>query len=147
MLKIHHSRSVDAPKEVVWKIIANTAEYPEWNDFVVACDSSFEVGAAIKMRVNLLPFWQMNQKETIFQHIPEQLLEYGVKLPFGFLSSSRKHILVESTSRTSNYDSLFVLSGFLAPVVKILLGRQLEQGFAKMTDGIVARAQKLSASG
>jgi len=136
------SEQIAAPKDTVWEVISDTSKYPEWNTFVVKCESSFEVGSPIKMRVRVLPFFAMPQKETILQNQPGDFLEYGINVP-GLLKSSRQHRLTVINDNLTRYDSVFMLKGILAPVVGFLLGNQLKRGFNDMTRGVVDRALSL----
>lgn len=145
MFQILLTEEIKAPKSIVWDVIANTKEYPIWNKFVVACESSFKVGSPIKMHVRVLPFFAMPQKETIFQYKEGELIEYGMKLPFGLLSSSRKHILSELDESTTKYESVFELQGLLSSLVGVLLGSQLRRGFGDMSSGIASRSLKVKA--
>lgn len=145
MFQILLTEEIKAPKDIVWDVIANTKEYPIWNKFVVACESSFQVGSPIKMQVRVLPFFAMPQKETIFQYKEGELIEYGMKLPFGLLSSSRKHILSELDESTTKYESVFELQGLLSSLVGVLLGSQLRRGFGDMSSGIASRSLKVKA--
>ncbi len=145
MFQIILQEEIPVPKHVVWDVICNTDDYPIWNAFVVACDSTFEVGAPIVMQVKVLPFIAMRQKETILQNIPGELLEYGIKMPFGILASSRQHILTSIDENTTRYESVFILKGALSSTVSGLLGSQLKRGFNDMTNGIAMRAKKIHA--
>jgi hypothetical protein len=145
MMQIILEEKIPVPRNVVWDVICNTRDYPSWNKFVVACHSSFEVGTPIVMSVKVLPFIAMRQKESIRQNIKGELLEYGIKIPLGILSSSRQHILTSIDANTTKYESVFILNGALAPIVDILLGHQLKRGFSDMTNGIVIQAKKLNA--
>ena len=146
MCEITFSETISAPPHVVWGVIVNADDYPEWNTFVVACNSSFEVGSPITMKVRVLPFIAMPQKETVRQNREGEFLEYGIKIPFGMLASSRQHRLSAMDEGTTRYESVFVLSGWLAPVVRVLLGAQLRRGFADMTAGVVSRSQAVHAA-
>jgi len=136
-------KEISATKEEVWEVITDTSSYPQWNKFVVACESTLEVGTPIVMKVRVLPSFPMKQKETVFAHHPGKLLEYGINIPLGLLSSSRKHVLTTIDATHTRYESIFVLKGLLAPIVKLLLGKNLQRGFSDMTNGIVERAQDI----
>jgi hypothetical protein len=140
MFQIRQSEKIKSPQKVVWDVITHTEDYPDWNKFVVACDSTFEVGSAIKMKVRVLPFITLPQNETIFQNEEGTFLEYGIKIPGGILSSSRQHILTATGLNTTLYESVFILKGFLAPLVGYLLGSQLQRGFSDMTHGVAKRS-------
>lgn len=146
MFQIILTENIPAPRNTVWDVICNTDDYPNWNPFVVACHSSFAVGSPIVMKVKVLPFMAMQQTESVRQNRPGELLEYGIKLPLGLLTSSRQHILTSIDSNTTQYESVFILEGILSPIVSALLGNQLKRGFSDMTRGIVMQSKKLSAN-
>ena len=145
MFQIHLTEQIKAPKDIVWDVISGLDDYPSWNKFVVTCRSTLEVGSEIEMKVKLFSFMEITQKETILANDDSGFLEYGINMPSGMLSSSRKHILTETGTNSTNYESIFVLKGRLSPVVGFLVGSQLKRGFSDMTSGIAERAQDIYA--
>lgn len=144
MFKIILKEKIDAPKEIVWNVITDIKDYPNWNQFIRECDTTFQVGSPINMKVQLLPSLSIWQKETIWRFEEGKLIDYGIKYSFGLLSSSRQHILTAIDKQITRYESLFILKGLLAPIVKVILGRQLKKGFESMTTGIMQQSlQKL----
>ena len=139
--EIDESLEIAAPAERIWQVITDLPRYGEWNPFVVACRSSLRVGEPIHMRVRILPFLVQPQRETIFEHVPGRRLCYGIAVPLGALASRRCHELEARADGTARYRSHFVLKGWLAPLVRALLGRRLERGFRAMTAAIRARAE------
>ena len=142
MLKIIFTEEIKAPKSIVWELITKTKDYPLWNEFIRECHTTFQVGTPITMKVQLFPFLAIWQKETIWQFEKGKLIDYGIKYPLGLLSSSRKHVLIELGKQTTRYESIFILKGTLAPIVQLFLGKQLRQGFHKMTKGILIESNK-----
>jgi len=143
-LVIEHTLEIAAPAATVWAVISDLASYPAWNPFVVACASTLEPGTPIAMRVRVFPFFAQPQRERIFEHVPGRRLSYGIPMrPFGALASSRSHTVEASAADCTRYVSHFELSGWLAPVVSLLLGGRLGHGFAAMSDAIKARAEAL----
>lgn len=141
---IEHAHEIDAPAERVWQVICDFDRYSEWNPFVVACRSSLEVGAPIEMRVRVFPFFAQPQREQVFVHEPGRRLCYGLpRQPLGALASRRCHELEPLSAARSRYVSRFELSGWLAPVVRGLLGARLRAGFAAMSAAIRTRAETL----
>jgi hypothetical protein len=145
MFQIHLTEEIEAPRNIVWGVISDLDDYPSWNKFVVNCISTLEVGSAIDMKVMLFPFMAISQKETILANDQGEFLEYGINMPLGMLFSSRKHILTETGTNSTNYKSVFVLRGWLSPVMGFLIGSQLRRGFRDMTWGIAERAQDIYA--
>jgi uncharacterized protein YndB with AHSA1/START domain len=145
-MRIEHVLEIDAPAETVWRVITDLDRYPEWNPFVVSCRSSLVVGEPIDMRVRVLPVFAQPQRETILEHEPGRRLCYGVpRHPTGALESRRCHHVEALGPARSRYTSRFELSGWLAPVVRVLLGRRLALGFTAMSEGIQGRARSLKA--
>ncbi|HVH18202.1 MAG TPA: SRPBCC domain-containing protein [Myxococcota bacterium] len=141
---IEHVLEIDAPAERVWQVIADLDRYAEWNRFVVSCRSSLEVGAPIDMRVRVFPFFAQPQRETIFEHEPGRRLCYGLPAhASGALESRRCHEVEALGPARARYVSRFQLSGWLAPVIRLLLGRRLAAGFTAMSDGIQRRAESM----
>lgn len=144
MLTITFTREIQAPRQVVWNVITDTASYAQWNPFVTACESSFAIGSPIVMKVRLLPSLTITQKETIQQHRPGEFLAYGINIPPSILSSTRQQILTAIDENTTRYESVFILQGLLSSLVSLMLKKHLTKGFNEMTDGLVARANSLA---
>ena len=143
-MRLVHTIEIAAPAERVWQVIVDLDRYPEWNPFVVACRSSLRVGDPIDMRVRVLPFFAQPQRETILEHEPGRLLCYGLpKRGPGALFSRRCHEVDAQGHARSRYVSRFELDGWLAPVVRTLLGRRLAAGFAAMSAAIGKRAEEV----
>lgn len=145
---IEHALEIDAPAQRVWQVICDLDRYPEWNPFVVACRSSLVVGEAIDMRVRVFPFFAQPQRERILEHVPGRRLCYGLPpRASGALASRRCHEILPLGPARSRYVSRFELSGWLAPLVRLLLGARLRAGFAAMSAAVKARAEALCAAG
>ena len=143
-LVIEHDLAVAAPAERVWSVVCDLARYPEWNPFVVSCASTLAVGDPIFMRVRLVGFAQP-QREQILEHDPGRRLCYGLAPSrFGALMSRRSHEVVALDPTHTRYVSHFALSGWLSPLVALLLGRRLRAGFTAMSTAIQARAEGLA---
>jgi hypothetical protein len=143
-LVIEHSLQVGAPAEQVWAVLNDLDRYPEWNPFVVSCTSTLAVGDPVSMRVRVFPWWAGRQRERILEHEPGHRLCYGLTgLPFEALASLRCHDVHALTPDSSRYVSRFELTGRLAPVVSLLLGRRLSVGFTSMSHAVKARAEAL----
>jgi hypothetical protein len=139
---IDHVLEIRAPAGRVWAVIADLDAYPAWNPFVVACRSTLAVGAPIWMRVRIFGPFAQPQRETIFEHVAGRRLCYGLaSLPFGALASRRCHELEPLGPDRTHYRSHFELRGWLAPLVRTLLGPRLERGFGAMSAALAARAE------
>jgi len=145
--RIDHTHEVAAPAEVVWEVITDLPRYGEWNPFVVAASSSLEVGAPIDMRVRVLSFMTQSQRETISHMEPGRSYCYGLaRGRVAALYSERCHVVTPTGPGRCRYESRFLLSGWLSPLVAGLLGRSLRRGFTAMSAAVGRRAESLAAS-
>ena len=141
-MKIEFIREIEAPKDVVWSVIADFAAYAEWNPFVVACSSELRVGAPMAMTVRLGDR-QREQVEFVSRVVEGELFEYRMKPVGPFLHSYRQHEVASQADGRTRYRSTFELNGWLAPLVGAILSGPLHDGFKGMTDSLVSRSEQL----
>jgi uncharacterized protein YndB with AHSA1/START domain len=141
-MKIEFIREIEAPKDVVWSVIADFAAYAEWNPFVVACSSELRVGAPMAMTVRLGDR-QREQVEFVSRVVEGELFEYRMKPVGPFLHSYRQHEVASQADGRTLYRSTFELNGWLAPLVGAILSGPLHDGFIGMTDSLVSRSEQL----
>jgi len=145
MIEIDEMLEVRAPAPLVWEVVTDLDRYGEWNPFVVACRSSLREGETIDMQVQLFPTFVQRQKETVLEHVAGQRLAYGVAgMPLGALRSRRVHEVTAAGPDATRYRSHFRLEGWLAPVVRLVLGSRLEGGFRAMSRALASRAELLA---
>jgi uncharacterized protein YndB with AHSA1/START domain len=141
-MKIEFIREIEAPKDVVWSVIADFAAYAEWNPFVVACSSELRVGAPMAMTVRLGDR-QREQVEFVSRVVEGELFEYRMKPVGPLLHSYRQHEVASQADGRTLYRSTFELNGWLAPLVGAILSGPLHDGFKGMTDSLVSRSEQL----
>lgn len=133
---------IEAPADAVWKVLTDFGQYRQWNPFVLECRSSLKPGEPILMDVALVGTQKV--EEVIESCTPGASFAYHMKpYPLGALSSRRSHEIVALGPSRARYRSYFHLEGWLMPVVRALMGRRLEQGFAGMTAGVKQRAEQV----
>lgn len=140
---IDETRDIDAPAEIVWEVITDLSRYGEWNPFVSHCSSTLTPGDPIDMTVHLMAKPQQ-QREWVHDYREGHGFSYRTKpVPGGTLASDRSHDITPLGDERCRYSSHFELRGWMAPLLRALLGRRLRAGFGGMTDGVVARAESL----
>ena len=145
MIEIDESFEVRASTEVLWQVITDFDRYPEWNPFVVSCESSLRKGEPIVMKVQLFKAFAQPQREEILEVVPGSSLRYGLPQgALGALTSCRSHELTALDTHLSRYRSHFELRGWAAGLTDLLMGRALRRGFHAMSEALVLRAESLA---
>lgn len=143
MFVIEKVVQIKAPAAVVWEVISDLAQYPQWNPFCIECHSTLQPGDPIDMKVKLMAKPQL-QREWVQEYVEGKRFAYAMKpAPLGALSSLRSHDVEAIDASHTRYRSYFQLHGWLKPLVLGLLRSRLEIGFAGMTAGIQRRAEEL----
>jgi hypothetical protein len=143
-LVIEHVLDIDAPAAVVWEVLTDLPRYGEWNPFVIECRSTLVPGDAIDLRVKLRTKPQ-NQREWMTEMVAGKRFAYRMKpFPLGALSSRRSHQLEDLGGGRTRYRSHMELAGWLMPLVRALLGPNLEHGFSSMSAAVRSRSEHLA---
>lgn len=135
---------IAATPEAVWQVMTDFDRYGEWNPFAVRCATSLVPGDPIDMSVQfILPGRRpLRQREWIRTHTPGREFSYSMKpVAFGALRSLRTQSVTPLAGGRARYTSRFELSGWLHPVVRLLLGVRLQKGFHAMTAALVKRVE------
>ena len=144
MLKLVYDHHITAPADIVWEVTTGFSDYGAWNSFTPACDAELRPGAPITMTVKL-GRRVIRQTESVSEVVPPSLFEYRMK-PLGpFLRSYRQHRITAAGPKETQYQSVFVLYGWLSPIVGWLMAKDLKAGFERMSRELKKRAESVAA--
>ncbi|GAB2638376.1 SRPBCC domain-containing protein [Nocardia goodfellowii] len=136
---------IDAPADVVWRVLTDFDHYGDWNPFCLEAKTSLIPGEPIDMLVQLGPK-RLRQREYVRSHTAGREFSYTMKpVPPNALHSLRSHTVTAVTPDRTRYESHFELNGWLNPVVRAVLGKHLRNGFEGMTAAVQRRAESLHA--
>ena len=134
---------IDAPSERVWRVLTDFERYPEWNPFVPHVEARLEMGAAVRMRVNLVGSFELPQTEFITTLDPGRRICWTMNwLPAWLLCATRCQWL-EPLSTGTRYVSTDTLTGLLAPLVVRVFGASMQRGFERTCRALKSRAETL----
>jgi hypothetical protein len=86
----------------------------------------------------------IRQTESVSEVVPKSLFEYRMK-PLGpFLRSYRQHRITATGPNDTQYQSVFVLYGWLSPIVGALMAKDLRAGFERMSRELKKRAESVA---
>jgi hypothetical protein len=144
--EIDRELEIEAPASVAWKVLTDVQAYGQWNPFVPECRSTLRPGDPIEMRVRLGKRTS-TQVEQMLTFEEGRGFSYRMRpLALGALSSLRVQRIEAVDDRRCRYHSHFELRGWLMPLVRALLGRDLVAGFDGMSQGLKRRSEQLWAS-
>ena len=147
---------IDAPLELVWAVMLDTASYAEWNPFVerVETPSPAAVGNPIVLHVR----WSNGRTNrsteritalelpTTSGDVTTATLSYafeGLPARLGLVRSVRHQRLTQRPGGPTTYETVGEFSGPLLPLAG---PARIADGFARHAAGLKARAESLAAS-
>jgi len=145
---------VDAPLDVVWQVMLDTAAYGEWNPFVyrVECPSPARVGDPITLHVRWANGRTTSSPERITAIEPPHddgagraaMLAYayeGLPDKLGLVHSVRYQRLTQAPGGPTVYDTVQDLTG---PMVRFAGPARIVDGFERHAEGLKQRAEHLA---
>jgi uncharacterized protein YndB with AHSA1/START domain len=148
--------TIDAPIDVVWAVMLDTAAYGDWNPFVhrVDCDSAPVVGVPVRLHVRWANGRTACSPERITAVEPPHvadgvasaLLSYayeGVPHRLGLVHSVRHQRLTQEPDGPTVYETVQELTG---PLVRLAGPERITDGFQRHAAGLRTRAEALAQS-
>ncbi|WP_067442061.1 SRPBCC domain-containing protein [Nocardioides jensenii] len=148
------SVEIDAPLDVVWRVMLDTASYPEWNPFVVRADCAEpRVGQPIVLHVRWANGKGTRSPERISVLEPPRTdregttratLAYvfeGWPAKLGLVKGTRLQRLTQRPGGPTTYDTV---EQFTGPMVKYAGPGRVADGFRRHAQGLKERAESLA---
>jgi hypothetical protein len=139
---------IDASAAQVWTVLVDLAHYSDWNSFVYSMKSGLKVGDTLTMKVRMRPRWGWNVVtiEEVTQVERQRRLGWRTLSPSWLLQGERFQTLEPIDANHTRYYTSEAFSGILAPLLKLLLGQDLQRGFESVARDLKQRVETLSAS-
>ena len=138
---------INAPASLVWEILLDMPKYGDWNPFCVECESTLEMGAAVKMKlksyVNCEPEFFENT-EYICAFEPEKQISWALPHYDAWPYPARRDQYIEATGPNScKYYSTDEFRGPNGIHVMRFAGPWVKQAFDETAHALKAHAEKL----
>lgn len=137
---------IGAPASVVWQILTDLDRYGEWNPFCVKCESTLEVGAAVKMSLAdyANPGRLFPNVEYICAFEPERLLSWEKKFDPAWPYPARRDQIIQSLSPDRcRYVSTDAFTGEYGIHVMRFAGPWIERAFNDTARALKHRAEAM----
>lgn len=134
---------IDAPVELVWRILTETEKYGEWNPFTPQVQTDFQIGSPAHLRVRM-GLTTVKMTETVCAFEEPRLIAWTKT--FGarwFLVAVRRQVLEPVDDTHCTYRNTDQLTGLLAPVVLLLNGNYMRRGFTDVGEGLKRYAEAM----
>lgn len=136
------SVEIEAPVEVVWRVLTDFAAYGEWNRFTPSVECSGVPGSPVVLEVCFPGAKPRRQVEVLNVFEAPRRLAWGMHLLAApVLVANRYQLLEPLGPARTRYTSTDYLSGLLAPVVRRLYEEPMRAGFALAAAGLKERIE------
>ena len=138
------SAEIEAPRELVWKVLSDFSTYPQWNPFTPNIGGELAVGRPVVLDVRFAGKKPKKQTEWVNQVVPGERICWGIR--YGsrkLLAANRLQELTELGPERTRYFTVDRFSGLLVPVVFALYGRLIQVGFDGVATGLKRHCEAL----
>lgn len=133
---------IDAPAAEVWKELANTSAYPEWNPFVRSISGELEVGEKLQVTVGADDSTQMDFTPDVLVASENEELRWVGRLGFkGIFDGEHYFILKETDQGTTVLHHGETFTGLLGYPLLALIREDTQNGFLAMNEALKSRAE------
>ena len=133
---------IDAPAERIFDILTDLKSYPEWNPFTPRVESTLRPGDPVHLFVRLRGKRLSHWVEYVSRNQRPTHLCWGTTIGAGFLlRAERCQTLTAIDARRTRFVNEDVIRGWLAPLVMIAFGRDMQRGFASVATALKKRAE------
>jgi uncharacterized protein YndB with AHSA1/START domain len=133
------SVEIDAPRETVWRILADADGYPEWDPGMDHIEGRIALGKKVKFFTKLDPDRAFPVKVTTFE--PGKMMVFTSGMPFGLFKSVRTHSLARNRGGGTTFETEEVFSGPLLSFFERNIP-DLTENFESFAVGLKIQAEK-----
>lgn len=134
---------IKAPKHIVWNILTDLPNYPNWNPFIKSASGNPSLGQKLKVQIHPPGGSSMSFRPRIIALQNEKELVWLGRLIIPGIFDGRHEFRLEETEVG---ETLFIhsesFSGILVPFMKKDLDTKAKKGFENMNTAIKSLAEK-----
>jgi hypothetical protein len=137
---------IDAPASLVWDVLTDLAQYPQWNPYTVKVESTLKMGEPVNLFLPnpAAPGELLHVIEHLVAFDRPTLLSWEMIPSAGNPDAARRDQVVEATGEAScTYYSTDLFLGPTAPVVMATHGEWVRMGFDAVARSLKVRAESL----
>ncbi len=144
MQTLHADIEIDAPADLVWRVVSDLPNYEEWNPFIIRAAGDLRVGAHLDVAIRAPGMKPVGFKPRVLDLEPGRLIRWKGRLWVPGLFDGRHALSVEPLgAERSRFTSHEEVSGVLTPLLKKTM-RASQQGFEEMARALAERVLQLT---
>lgn len=144
MRRISVTTEINAPVEVVWAQLADTATFAEWNPFMPRLDGALSKGGRLEVRITPPGAKGMTFRPTVTAVEEGRKLEWLGRFLVPGLFDGRHSFTLTATAEGTRMTQEETFTGVLVPVLASTLAKT-ESGFRLMNEALKERAERVAA--
>lgn len=140
---------IAAPAELVWSILVDLPNYPQWNPYTVKVESTLRLGEPVNLFLPnpAAPGELLHVVEYLVDFEQHRLLAWEMRSSASNPDAARREQLIERTGPNScRYHTTDQFLGPTADAVMANHGAWVKQGFDAVALAVKARAESLHAT-
>lgn len=144
MRRISVTTEINAPAEVVWAQLTDTAAFESWNPFMPSLAGSLVEGARLEVRITPPGAKGMTFRPTVTAVEENRKLEWLGRFLVRGLFDGRHSFVITPTEAGCVLTQEETFTGVLVPVLAATLAKT-EEGFRQMNEALKTRAERVEA--
>lgn len=144
MRRISVTTEINAPVEVVWAQLTDTATFAEWNPFMPRLDGALSKGERLEVRIAPPGAKGMTFRPTVTAVEEGRRLEWLGRFLVPGLFDGRHSFTLTATAEGTSLTQEEVFTGVLVPLLASTLTKT-ESGFQLMNEALKDRAERIAA--
>lgn len=134
--------TIQAPREVIWSVLTNAAEFPRWNTTVEKVEGTIAAGEKLKIFTTVAPGKGFPAKVSAIDE--NQAMTWSFSAPLGMFKGARTFTLTEKDGAIE-FHTREEFSGWMAgPITKKM--PDLQPSFDAWARDLKSRAEQLASA-
>lgn len=147
MKSLYTEIEIDAPADIVWKILTDFQSYPDWNPFIRSFDGVPEAGRQFKVTIQPSGKKPMTFKPVCLALIPEKEFRWlGHFFISGLFDGEHIFELNKLDETRTQFIQRENFKGLLVPLLWKQLNSSTRTGFEQMNQELKNRAESSAAA-
>lgn len=135
---------IDAPAELIWKLILDFPAYPEWNPFIRSIGGSPSLGSKLAVQLQLPGSKPMAFRPDVLRLLPGRELRWkGRVLISGIFDGEHWFMIYPLAPDKVRFVQGERFSGVLAPFILPFLRKRTLEGFRRMNLALKERGERM----